>query len=335
MVTFHWKIKFKQYHHFTLFLEIIMIIGNQDSITLLRKYIDIFLSGKPDAPHFLILTWPANIGKSIIVQEIAKEILGQYFLNNFLHIRDLDDRQEKDLTDSIWKKHILKVKTPDKPEKRFVKLSKTEIYEDLWIREINLRLQQSSMGKLKIVLLENIERMNDASANAFLKTCEEPMPGKLIIATTSHQSQILDTIISRAVLIKFHPLSHQDLLKFADENDLFTDNAELKEFACNMAMWRPWALVRLDKTLSQDDELRDDFIKLMKLLPSWKNFHQSHSILTDLHNNWSFISFLDWRISYCTQHWLTSQWARRLQVKKMMRTNASVENLILYWLLNN
>jgi len=311
-----------------------MIIGNQDSIALLRKYIDIFLSGKTDAPHFLILTWPANIGKSIVVQEIAKEILGQFFISNFLHIKDLNDRQEKDLTDLIWKKRVLKVEAPQTEKKRFVKISKEETYEDLWIREVNLRLQQSGMGKTKIVLLENIERMNDAAANAFLKTCEEPMPGKLIIATTSHQSQLLDTIISRAVLIKFHELSYQELEKFADENNLFPDNPELREFACNMAMWRPWVLVRLDKILSEDEELQDNFMKLVKLLPSWKNLHQSHSILTDLHNSWSFISFLDGRISYCTQHWLTSQGARRLKVKKMMRTNANVENLILYGLLD-
>jgi DNA polymerase III gamma/tau subunit len=58
-------------------------------------------------------------------------------------------------------------------------------YQDYGIREVNSRLVKSPAGKWKAIVIEDIERMNDASANAFLKMLEEPLPGRLIIATTS------------------------------------------------------------------------------------------------------------------------------------------------------
>ena len=73
------------------------------------------------------------------------------------------------------------------------------------------------MGKRKVVLIENIERINAAAANAFLKNLEEPLPNRLIIATVSHQSQLLETIISRAIVIRFQALLPQMLEKFTKE----------------------------------------------------------------------------------------------------------------------
>ncbi len=57
------------------------------------------------------------------------------------------------------------------------------------------------------MLLENIERMNPSSANAFLKAAEEPLAGRIIIATTTHPAQIMETIVSRAIVIPFQALT--------------------------------------------------------------------------------------------------------------------------------
>lgn len=89
---------------------------------------------------------------------------------------------------------------------------------------------------MKVVLLENIERMTIGAANAFLKTCEEPLANRIIIATTSNPSALLDTIISRAVLVKFNPLLVEDLMMFCDQQGLFVDNTEFKEMICRMVM---------------------------------------------------------------------------------------------------
>ncbi len=82
------------------------------------------------------------------------------------------------------------------------------------MREIVARLQYSSTGSKKAILLENIERMNTSSANAFLKAAEEPLPGRIIIATTTHPAQIMETIVSRAIVIPFHALTDEQIQQY-------------------------------------------------------------------------------------------------------------------------
>jgi DNA polymerase III gamma/tau subunit len=45
--------------------------------------------------------------------------------------------------------------------------------------------------------------MTIGAINAFLKTCEEPLPNRIIIATSVNKSQILDTVISRSISLNF------------------------------------------------------------------------------------------------------------------------------------
>jgi len=45
--------------------------------------------------------------------------------------------------------------------------------------------------------------MSISAINAFLKTCEEPLPNRIILATTANKSQVLETIISRSITIPF------------------------------------------------------------------------------------------------------------------------------------
>jgi DNA polymerase III delta prime subunit len=117
--------------------------------------------------------------------------LGQYYPNDFLYI--------KDFSIQLKKQHNIKVEE-DRKETYKILLNEHN-YKDIGTREINLRLQQSPAGKNKILLIENIERMTISAINAFLKACEEPLPNRIIMATTANKSQILDTVISRAITI--------------------------------------------------------------------------------------------------------------------------------------
>lgn len=63
--------------------------------------------------------------------------------------------------------------------------------------------------KGKVVIIEKTENMNLESSNALLKTLEEPPEKSLIILTTSNQSRILPTILSRVKKIKFKKLSEE------------------------------------------------------------------------------------------------------------------------------
>jgi len=56
------------------------------------------------------------------------------------------------------------------------------------VRELTNRLRQSSFSGKKVLLVENIQRMTNAAMNAFLKTCEEPLPNRYLFATAEHES---------------------------------------------------------------------------------------------------------------------------------------------------
>ncbi len=94
------------------------------------------------------------------------------------------------------------------------------------IREaINFLTLKSPKGK--VLIIEKAENLNTESANALLKTLEEPPLNTLIILTTSNQRLLLPTIISRLKKIRFRKLSDEeikDILSQKTSNTKFIEN---------------------------------------------------------------------------------------------------------------
>lgn len=298
-----------------------MFVGNQESIQTLTRYIDMFFAEDPKAPHFLIIAGPQHIGKSSIVAELLKQRMGNYFVTDVLQIKDFSEQLEK--------RHNLKIEM--KPTAETTKtLVKEYNYEDLGIREVNMRLQQSAIGKHKIVFLENIERMTSESANAFLKSCEEPLPKRLIVATTSNFTQLLETIISRALTIKFNELSDKELSQRMESNNMFTDNKELKQLVINMAMGKPGIAQRMYDLIEEEPELEKTLVDLIHNLSTGTKRFFAHDALKKLYKYGILNAFIDGRIAYCINNHMETKGQRRLATKKLMRTNVNIENLLLY-----
>lgn len=297
-------------------------IGNEEVQDVLKKYLEQASSGVKDSPSFFLLQGPKHLWKSSIVRHLLNEIMGRYFVNDFLHIRDLSKE--------IWKQHNLKISLPDDRKKQFIELLGGQLYEDLWTREITKRLQQAPSGKLKVVLLENIERMTIWAANAFLKTCEEPLEKRIIIATTSNPSALLDTIKSRAILVKFHALLVDELMTFCDQKELFIDDQEFKELICRMVMWKPGLLMRYAQVFAETPKLQKQFVELVHLLSEGKQIYQTHRLLLKLKDEGMLQWFLDAWIAYAADHKLESSATERLKVKKMTTSNVNIEHLLLY-----
>lgn len=78
-------------------------------------------------------------------------------------------------------------------------------------------------GGRKIALICDAERLNDESANALLKTLEEPPPHSLIILIATHIDSILPTIRSRCQVLRFSPLSTASVAELLLKNGLTTD----------------------------------------------------------------------------------------------------------------
>jgi len=66
-------------------------------------------------------------------------------------------------------------------------------------------------AKRKVYIIHEIEYMNDASANAFLKLLEEPPENTIIIMTTTHLDGILPTIQSRCQKLFFSHLTETQI----------------------------------------------------------------------------------------------------------------------------
>ncbi|WP_421199159.1 DNA polymerase III subunit delta' [Aeromonas enteropelogenes] len=66
------------------------------------------------------------------------------------------------------------------------------------IRDICNRLQGSAqLGRGKVVIIPDAERMTESAANALLKTLEEPAGDSLLLLIASQVSRLLPTILSR------------------------------------------------------------------------------------------------------------------------------------------
>lgn len=78
---------------------------------------------------------------------------------------------------------------------------------------------KSTEGKGRIFILVDVERMTQEAANALLKILEEPPDRTFLILTSSKPNLLFPTIISRCQLVKFDPLSVEEI-----EQALITKN---------------------------------------------------------------------------------------------------------------
>jgi DNA polymerase-3 subunit delta' len=65
---------------------------------------------------------------------------------------------------------------------------------------------KSARGKGKVAVLDDADEFNEESANAFLKTLEEPPPRSVIILIGSSPALQLPTVLSRCQVVRFAPL---------------------------------------------------------------------------------------------------------------------------------
>ncbi len=150
-------------------------------------------SYKDKLPHALLLTGTTGLGKSAFANKLAQRTLCPDGLNH--QSRSCSSCR---LIESGTNPDLLIVDSSS--------ASKQILIED--IHEVRSFLQMTShLGKGKVVVIHDADKMNSSAANALLKVLEEPPVGKYLILTSSATSMILPTILSRCVKIKFTPPS--------------------------------------------------------------------------------------------------------------------------------
>jgi len=80
------------------------------------------------------------------------------------------------------------------------------------IRDLCAALSRYSfLGGYKVALIDEAEKMNANSANALLKTLEEPKGNTLLFLITTDESLLPETIRSRCQMIYFSPVSKDEI----------------------------------------------------------------------------------------------------------------------------
>lgn len=79
--------------------------------------------------------------------------------------------------------------------------------------------QRNNIDEYKVVIVDGAEHMNNQSANALLKTLEEPPENCFIILVTSSLYKLLPTIRSRAQVFRFGALTNEEIKKIKQVDD--------------------------------------------------------------------------------------------------------------------
>jgi len=169
-----------------------MIVGHKTQWDFLKKTV---LTQK--IPQAMIFSGIDSLGKKKIALEFIK------FLNC-----ENKDLEKGPCQNCLPCQLIEKGQHPDlillAPEKKDIQISQ--------IRELQKALNlRSQLSVFKSVIIDNAESLNSESQNCLLKTLEEPKGTTLLILITSRIESLFETIRSRCQILKFYPVSLQEL----------------------------------------------------------------------------------------------------------------------------
>jgi len=104
------------------------------------------------------------------------------------------------------------IQTKAKDRYKRIEIAKANFIKINSVRDIKREAALSRIedGK-KIIIIFNVDMMNNEASNSLLKTLEEPLPGTILLLTTSAKDQLLPTIVSRCQLIKCDILSDAEI----------------------------------------------------------------------------------------------------------------------------
>lgn len=168
------------------------IEGQSDAVHLLTGFIQ-----KKRIPSALLFHGPQGIGKFLTAKRFTQSAL----------CRNLPEETHNAQQCPSCRKS-LQLAHPDiiihdNPGK-IIKISE--------IRDYNMKMNLKAFeSPAKFLILNHAENMNSESSNALLKTLEEPPENTHIILVTSNLNEILPTIKSRCVKIRFKPLAPEDV----------------------------------------------------------------------------------------------------------------------------
>ncbi len=185
------------------------LIGNQRVKEILRRMLE---AGR--VPGALLFAGESGVGKKLFALELAKALncreprgveacdkcssCVRISQSKFPEYADDKDNREK----------LVRSDHPDvalaRPFNRILRIGPMREIE----QEANFRPYE---GRVRVLIVEEAERLNENASNALLKTLEEPPRTSHLILTTSRPAALLPTIRSRCQMIRFSPLAPDEI----------------------------------------------------------------------------------------------------------------------------
>jgi DNA polymerase-3 subunit delta' len=204
------------------------IIGHQNIVEFLQKSIK-----QKRLAHAYLFYGLAGLGKKEVAQRFTQEIIGR------------DNQVATELFELTLQE-----------DKKNITIE--QVRE--WRRSLSLK---SFSKNYKVGIIYEAEKLNRESANALLKTLEEPAEQTVIIIIASDWSRLLKTIVSRSQQIKFLQVSQKDIKQAL--KDKVADSLKLEEIIA-WANGRPAVAVRLAEDEDYFNEIRALKILAQQLL---------------------------------------------------------------------
>lgn len=163
------------------------IVGNEQ----IKKYLTSLIE-KNRIPNSLLFEGPEGVGKSLFATAFANMILCRDEPHG-KHLYKLDAGTHPDL-------HIYR------PE------GKIGMHSIATMRSLSEEVYLPPYeARRKVFIIHDADRMLPYSANALLKTFEEPSPDTVIILLSSSPDLLLPTILSRCSTFHFHALTEEEM----------------------------------------------------------------------------------------------------------------------------
>lgn len=152
-------------------------------------------------PQALIFAGPKGVGR-----RTAAKLLANYLHQGSPSVR----RDYNNHPDTFWYSQIL-----DEVSKKETRDPSNGKVGARWIdamRELIRKLQMTPMvSQYKVAIIDDAQKLNDEAQSALLKTLEEPKEDTVIILIVPNEEVLLPTIVSRAQVVRFGPLSLDEI----------------------------------------------------------------------------------------------------------------------------
>lgn len=235
-------------------------------------------------PHAILLSGKKKSGKKTLANAFILDILCE---------RVIDGSDKEPCLECHACKQVLVNSHPDvirvvheKPHTISVENIRTQIKDTIQIRPYS--------SKKKIYIIDEAEKMTQASQNALLKSLEEPPPYVIMILLSQNQDMLLKTIQSRCIKLAIDSIPEQIMREYL-RNKFFLDEESLRELLT-------YANGNLGRAIiyMQDEKIRQEYNRMLHLFEKLHKLHIyecANEVIEQKESGMDIYELLDWM--YC------------------------------------